>query len=85
MGDMKTIKIGVSESTDSLTPRRLSRIRPQTPITANVSLKGCQVSGKKLNNASAPLETERLNSAFVALCLCAFMPLRLCAFLLYLF
>ena len=55
---IKTINIGVRESTDSLTPLKFNKIRKHTPIRAKESLYGCHVTGKKLNSASAPLETE---------------------------
>ena len=56
----KSRKIGVRVATDSLTPRRLSRMSPSVMSRMNVSLYWKKPGGRKLRTASTPLEMEML-------------------------
>ena len=54
----KARKIGVSTYTDSLTPRRLSRISPATTPSSAGSLNACVAAGRNEKIASQPAATE---------------------------
>ncbi len=57
----KRTKIGVSVATDSLTPRRLSRIRARVTSRMKRQLvRRKTAGGRKLSTASTPLEMEML-------------------------
>ena len=55
---MNTKNTGTQSSTDSFTPRRLSKASSAVPASATGNFHGSQTGGSNENKASAPLAME---------------------------